>query len=115
MVSSFGVIPVSGTFVALTTAPDLEVARKIATAALSAKAAACANIIPQIESHYWWEGKIEQATEVLVIFKTSQERQLALQEVVTANHPYKTPEFIILPIHGGLAAYLGWIRGSLTS
>ena len=99
--------------VALVTAPDLETARKIAAAALNGKAAACANLVPQIESHYWWQGKLEQSAEVLIIFKTTAPKQAALQKIVLENHPYETAEFVVLPIADGSAPYLAWIRSSV--
>lgn len=95
------------------TAPDLDTARKIARAALEARVAACANIVPQLESHYWWQGKIENSAEVLIIFKTATGRDLELQKIVLANHPYETPEFIVTPIQSGSGAYLHWIRESV--
>jgi periplasmic divalent cation tolerance protein len=103
-------IPATPCVTALVTAPDVETARKIAKAALDQKLAACANIIPGVESHYWWEGKLEQSAEVLIIFKTTVKMQIALRECVLANHPYETPEFIAQTIDFGSDAYLTWIR-----
>ena len=59
--------------VILVTAPDIDLARRLAKAALEAKLVACANIIPAVESHYWWEGKLESSDESLIVFKTRQE------------------------------------------
>ena len=103
-------IPVAPCITALVTAPDAETARKIVRAALEPKLAACANIVPQIESHYWWEGKLEQSSEVLIIFKTTVKMQMALRACVLANHPYQVAEFITQPIEFGSDAYLAWIR-----
>lgn len=91
----------------------MDVARKIARAALEQKLAACANILPQLESHYWWEGKLEQSSEVLVIFKTAEPLRERLQQCVLANHPYQTPEFIAFLAQGGSSDYLKWIRNSV--
>ena len=55
--------------IVLVTAPDRKVARQLAGLALKGRLAACANLIPAVESHYWWRGKIERGAEVLVIFK----------------------------------------------
>ena len=96
---------------AFVTAPDLETARKIARAVLEQKLAACANIVPQIESHYWWQGKLEQNAEVLIIFKTLQSAEAELRNYVLANHPYETPEFITFAIDSGSLPYLRWIQG----
>ena len=55
----------------LVTAPNLETARKLAKLALDAHLIACANLVPRIESHYWWQGKIESSAEVLIVMKTA--------------------------------------------
>ena len=96
----------------LVTAPDLKTARKLATAALAAKLIACANLLPKIESHYRWKGKIETGTEVLLILKTTKTRLKALEKLILARHPYDTPEFLVLPVSGGSRKYLGWIMTS---
>ena len=103
-------IPAAPCITALVTAPDIETARKIAQAALTQKLAACANIVPNLESHYWWQGKLEQSAEVLIIFKTTVKMQMALRDCVLANHPYETAEFITQAIDFGSDAYLAWIR-----
>ena len=94
------------------TAPDLKNARKLARAALNARLIACANIVPKIESHYWWRGKIETGSEILLIFKTVSARLGALEKLVLKLHPYETPEFIALPLSGGNRRYLQWLRSS---
>ena len=93
----------------LVTAPDLKTARSLAKSALQAKLIACANLIPKIESHYCWQGKIESSAEVLLVLKTQKTRLAALEKFVTANHPYDTPEFLVLPVAGGSKKYLGWL------
>jgi periplasmic divalent cation tolerance protein len=103
-------IPPTPCITALVTAPDIDTARKIAQAALTQKLAACANIIPAVESHYWWQGKLEQSAEVLIIFKSTVKMQSVLLQCVLANHPYETPEFITQSIDFGSDAYLAWIR-----
>jgi periplasmic divalent cation tolerance protein len=95
------------------TAPDLDTARKIAQAALQARAAACANLVPQIESHYWWEGKIETSAEVLIIFKTKLVLRAALEQIVRANHPYKVPEFVAFNIDAASGDYFDWVSASV--
>ena len=99
--------------VALVTAPDLKVARKLAKACLEARAAACVNIIRGVESHYWWQGKVERGNELLLLIKTTAARLNALEKCVLANHPYDTPEFVVLPISSGNRRYLEWISGSV--
>lgn len=95
--------------VVLVTAPDMEAARRLARAALEARAAACANLVPGLESHYWWQGKLETSAEVLLIFKTTRRRLSALEQVVTQAHPYDTPEILALPVRQGAEKYLRWL------
>ena len=66
--------------VVLVTAPDLKTARLLAKAALQAQLIACANLLPRIESHYWWRGEIESGTEVLLVLKTQKSRLAALEK-----------------------------------
>ena len=104
----------SDVFIALVTAPDAETARTLARAALEARLVACANLVPSIESHYWWQGKIESAGEVLVIFKTTTHKLADLEKLILEKHPYDTAEFITLPVTSGAEKYLSWIRQSAT-
>jgi periplasmic divalent cation tolerance protein len=98
--------------IVLVTAPDLKTARALARAALSARLIACANLVPKIESHYWWQGKIESGTEVLMILKTQKSKLAALEKLIVAKHPYDTPEFIVLPLSAGSQRYLDWLAAS---
>jgi periplasmic divalent cation tolerance protein len=104
--------PARDCFVVLVTAPDLKTARRLARAALQARLIACANLVPRLESHYWWQGKIESGHEVLMILKTTRTRLPALEELVLARHPYDTAEFLVLPLKSGANRYLDWLAGS---
>jgi periplasmic divalent cation tolerance protein len=97
----------------LVTAPDLKTARRLAKAALEKRLIACANLIPKIESHYWWKGKIENGAEVLMLLKTTASKLGPLEKLIVAAHPYDTPEFIVLPIARGSKRYLDWIAESV--
>ena len=99
--------------IVLVTAPDLPTARKIAKAALRAKLIACANIVPRVESHYWWKGKLERNAEVLMILKTTRAQLSALEKTIVRIHPYDTPEVISFPLESGNANYLEWLMGSV--
>ena len=99
--------------VVLVTAPDVKTARKLARAALKARLIACANLIPNIESHYWWQGKIEGGAEVLLLLKTTTARLATLEKLIMAKHPYDTPEFLVLPISRGNRRYLDWVEQSV--
>lgn len=93
----------------LVTAPDLKTARSLARGIVQHDLAACANLVPRLESHYRWKGRLEKAAEVLVIIKTTRRRLPALERYVLAHHPYETPEFLVLRPSHGSAAYLKWI------
>ena len=97
---------------ALVTAPDLNTARTLAKAALEAQLAACANLIHDLESHYWWRGKLAKGAEVLLLFKTLRSKLRLLEELIVAKHPYDTPEFIVLEVKTGNKRYLDWVRES---
>ena len=84
-------------------------AHKIADKLLAERKAACVNIVPKVESHYLWQGKIESADELLLIVKTRAALLNELIELVKQNHPYTVPEIIAMPIVGGNEAYLQWI------
>ena len=99
--------------IVLVTAPDVKVARGLAEPLLKEKLAACVNIVPKLESHYWWEGKLEVATEALLIIKTSQSKLAALERFILGRHPYDTPEFLVLPLSSGSERYLQWLRASM--
>ena len=99
--------------VVLITAPSLKVARALAQGALRARLIACANLIPKIESHYWWQEKLESSAEVLLLCKTTQRRLAAFEQYILAQHPYDTPEFIVLPVKSGTHRYLDWIKASV--
>jgi len=93
----------------LVTAPDLKVARQLAKSALQARLVACANLVPKLESHYWWRGKIATSAEVLMILKTSRTQLAELEKLILARHPYETPEFLVLPLAAGNSRYLKWL------
>ena len=99
----------SDAVVVLVTVPDIEVARRLASVVLNARLAACANLLPGVESHYWWEGQVESAAEVLVVLKTIRPQLEDLERTIHAHHPYQVPEFVVLPISDGSEKYLGWI------
>ena len=94
--------------VVMTTAPDKEQAERIAMAVLEARLAACVQI-QAITSYYWWDGKINNDAEQLVLFKTTRDKYGALEQAILKAHPYDTPEILRLPVEAGLDKYLAWI------
>lgn len=93
----------------LSTFPDVATARRIGRQLVEERCAACANILSPVESIYWWEGKVENANETLVLFKTTIDRYPALETTLRQLHPYEVPEIIALPIERGLPEYLSWV------
>jgi len=91
------------------TVPHKAEAEKIATAIVTDHLAACANILPGMQSVYHWQGKIETAEEVVLIFKTRDTLFAPLRDRVNLLHSYETPCIIALPIAAGNQAYLDWI------
>ena len=94
---------------ALSTFPDAEIARRISNQLVSEHFAACANILPSVESIYRWKDKIESGNETLVLFKLSEDRQSAFQDKLRSLHPYNVPEIIFVSIASGLTDYLQWV------
>ena len=100
---------------AFSTFPDAETARRIAHTLVSEKLAACANIIPTMNSIYRWKGKIETGNETVVFFKTTQDRYEAFQEKLRSLHSYEVPEILCVKISDGLPDYLRWVVESCSS
>ena len=94
---------------ALSTFPDQETAREISNELVTKKLAACANILPGVESIYRWKEKIESGNETLVLFKLSEDRQSAFRDKLRSLHPYDVPEIIFVPVASGLPEYLQWV------
>lgn len=99
--------------VMFSTVPSNEEAKKITDALLEEKLVACVNIIPSVESFFWWEGKIDNAKEILLIIKTVKKNVPLVTKRIKELHSYKIPEIIALPIIGGNNDYLKWIRESI--
>jgi periplasmic divalent cation tolerance protein len=97
------------TLLVLTNCPDEEAANTIALAIVEARLAACVNILPRVQSIYRWQGRVESATEIPLLIKSTAASYPALQETICALHPYEIPEIIALPIGRGLPAYLNWV------
>jgi len=100
-------------FVYMTTA-NLEEAQKIGRELVSAGLAACVNILPHMNSIYVWEGKLEEASEVVMIAKTVEARVADLITRVKALHSYSLPCIVSLEVEDGYAPFLEWIAGRVT-
>jgi periplasmic divalent cation tolerance protein len=99
--------------IVLCTVPDETAARRIASALVTERLAACVNVVPGITSVYRWKGATETAAELLLIIKTTATVYAQLQDRVRALHPYELPEVIAVSIDHGLPEYLAWIKTSL--
>ena len=95
------------------TCPDSESADALARRLVQRALAACVNIVPGIRSVYQWEGKVESASEYLLVIKTRQEAYRELQKSIENHHPYDVPEVISVTVDSGLPAYLAWIDATL--
>ena len=101
------------TRIVLTTAGSLSQARRLARQLVRERGAACVNVVPRIESIYWWKGKVERGSEALLILKTTRPRLAHLCRRIKTLHPYEVPEILVLPVAQGDPAYLRWLEESL--
>jgi len=92
----------------VTTGTEAE-AHKIAELLLGKRKAACVNIVPGVDSSFWWQGKLDSARESLLIIKTRASLLSEIIELVKSVHSYEVPDIIALPIIGGNEDYLKWI------
>jgi periplasmic divalent cation tolerance protein len=103
----------TGKVVVLVTTGTEEEAHKIAELLLTRRKAACVNIVPKVDSSFWWQGKLDSAQENLLIIKTRASLLSEIIGLVKSIHSYQVPEIIALPIIGGNEDYLKWIDGGV--
>ena len=101
--------------VVLVTATSITEAEKISKALLKKNVAACVNIIPGLTSFFSWKGKLQKATELLLVIKTRKDLFKKLEKEIKANHSYSVPEIISLPILEGSKDYLDWLKLETTA
>jgi len=99
----------SGKVVVFVTASTEEEAEKIASLLLEKRKAACVNVIPRVNSRFWWQGKLDSAQESLLIIKTRGALVPEITDMVKKAHSYTVPEIVALPIVGGNKDYLDWV------
>jgi len=99
--------------IVLTTAANPDEAAHLGRTLVEERLAACATLIPGVESIYRWQGKIETSTETLVLLKTNSEQLEALESRLRELHSYETPEFLALNVDAASQPYLDWLTESL--
>lgn len=99
--------------VVLVTTPDEASAESLVRSLVEEGVVACGNIVSGVRSIYRWQGRVENSTEALVVFKTTAEGAARLARRVPALHPYDVPEVLVLPVEGGHRPYLDWIEESV--
>jgi periplasmic divalent cation tolerance protein len=103
----------SENIVVLMTASNEDEGAKLAKILVEARLAACVSLVPQARSFFWWEGKIDEQRETIMIAKTQRHVLPQLIDTVQKNHSYSTPEIIALPIIAGAANYLSWLAAEM--
>ena len=99
--------------IVLTTAPNIEEAENLAERIVTAKLAACVQILPAMKSVYIWEGKISKDAENLLLIKTLEAKFDELEKFIQTNHSYDVPEIVAIPAEKVSKNYLNWLNESL--
>lgn len=105
--------PTPQAVIVLTTTSTPEEANRLARALVEEHLAACATLIPAVQSIYHWQGKVESSTETLLLLKTGPDQLPALEDRLHELHSYQTPEFLVLRVEAGSHPYLEWLQASL--
>lgn len=96
-----------------TTAANPDEASHLARTLVEERLAACATVIPAVQSTYHWQGQVESSTETLLLLKTGRDQLAALEVRLLELHSYQTPEFLVLRVEAGSQSYLDWLQASL--
>lgn len=96
-----------------TSAANLEEANDLGRILVEERLAACATVIPAVESIYSWKGKLETSSEAMLMLKTGVEQLAELEARLHQLHSYETPEFLVLNVEAGSHAYLAWLFAGL--
>ncbi|MDQ2898243.1 MAG: divalent-cation tolerance protein CutA [Acidobacteriota bacterium] len=103
----------TGNIVVLSTCGSNEEAERIACLLVEERLAACVNVLAPMRSFYRWKGVVENASEWLLVIKTSRDRFEALRATLEAANSYELPEILALPVVDGSPNYLNWLEGEL--
>lgn len=99
----------------MTSLPNQAGADELAQYLVAEKLAACVNRLAPCQSTYHWQGAIENASEIPLLIKTTEQCYPAVQAAIIEKHPYELPEIIFVTIDGGHPAYLQWIASTIKS
>lgn len=100
-------------YVVSTTVKNRAEAKRLGEALVSEKLAACVSAVPNVSSVYRWRGKVERASEVMLVIKTSSKRLDNLMARIKELHSYEVPETLVLKVEWGSPEYLKWIDESV--
>ncbi len=101
------------TLVVLVTVPSAEEGTRMARTLVEEHLAACVNVVPGVRSIFFWEGRLQEEGEALLVMKTGRERYEALQRRILTLHSYSVPEILALPVETGSPAYVAWVKESV--
>jgi periplasmic divalent cation tolerance protein len=99
--------------IVLTTVATPEEAGRLGRTLVEERLAACATLIPAVQSIYHWQGQVESATETMLLLKTGDDQLAALETRLHELHSYQTPEFLVLRVEAASQPYLDWLQASL--
>jgi periplasmic divalent cation tolerance protein len=99
--------------IVLTTLASPEEAARLGRALVEERLAACATLVPGVQSIFQWKGAVESSIETLLLLKTNVDQLKALEMRLHELHSYQTPEFLVLEVNAGSQQYLDWLLASL--
>ena len=97
----------------LTTCASADEAERLAGSLVEQRLAACVNTLGRVQSTYRWQGRVEREQESLLVIKTTEARLAEVERTIRERSSYDVPEVLAIPVHGGSAAYLGWLADSV--
>lgn len=97
----------------ITTVPDAVSGQKLSRSLVEKRLAACVQILPQMTSVYFWEGKVKEESECLLLIKTLAEKQVEIETFIISHHSYDTPEIVTFEAARISEKYLDWLTGYL--
>jgi periplasmic divalent cation tolerance protein len=97
----------------LTTCASEDEAERLAASLVEQRLAACVNTLGRVQSTYRWQGRVEREQESLLVIKTTEARLAEVEQIIRDRSSYELPEVLAIAVHGGSAAYLGWLADSV--